>query len=61
MEAQIHGGVRPSDIAALYFTPMYSYDKPTPAIAQFARANGVEVFVNNRRLSQQELDTLAAQ
>jgi phage gp29-like protein len=61
IEAQIHGKVRGSDIAELHFQPRSRRrtDVPTPAVAQFAKANNVAIYVNGQKLSDTELDNLA--
>ncbi len=58
IEAQIHGKVTPSDIGEIHFTSKGVRDRPSPAIAQFAKDNGVDVFVNGKKLSQQDLDDI---
>jgi hypothetical protein len=50
IEAQVHGGVKPADIAALHFSPRGVDDQPTPAIAKFAKDNGVDLFVNGKKV-----------
>jgi hypothetical protein len=49
VEAQVHGGVKPSDIAEIHFSPKNSLDQPTPAIASWAKANGVDIFINGKK------------
>lgn len=56
MEAQVHGGVKPSDIAELHFSPSGIGDRPSAAIAQFAKDNQVPVYVNGKKLSAKDLD-----
>ncbi|HEY9825107.1 MAG TPA: hypothetical protein V6D19_06645, partial [Stenomitos sp.] len=58
MEAQIHGGVKPSDIAELHFSPNGVSDRPNAAIAQFAKDNKISVFVKGRQLSDGDLDAI---
>lgn len=56
IETQIHGGVSPSDIAELRFESNKA--KPTPAIGQLAKANGIDLIVDGKKLSSKELDKL---
>jgi SPP1 gp7 family putative phage head morphogenesis protein len=58
MEAQVHGGVKPSDIAELHFSPSGASDRPNAAIAQFAKDNQVSVFVDGKKLSAKDLDNI---
>jgi hypothetical protein len=59
VEAQIHGKVRPSDIAEIHFKPNGVVDRPTAAIAKFAQDNNVDLYVRGNKLSSQELNDLA--
>ena len=56
IETQIHGGVKPSDIAELRFESKKA--KPTPAIGQLAKANGIDLIVDGKKLSSKQLDKL---
>lgn len=56
IETQIHGGVKPSDIAELRFESNKA--KPTPAIGQLAKANGIDLIVDGKKLSSKQLDKL---
>jgi hypothetical protein len=58
IETQIHGGLKPSDIAELHFSPSGVSDRPTATIAKFAKDNGVDLFVDGGKLSTQDLDAL---
>lgn len=58
MEAQIHGKVTPKDIAEIHFSPKGVGDRPNAAIAQFAKDNGVDLYVNGKKLSSQDLDNI---
>lgn len=58
METQIHGGVKPSDIAEIHFRPGGFSDRPNAAIAQFAKDNGVDLYVKGQKLSLSDLDGL---
>ena len=59
MEAQIHGGVRPQDIAAIHFTRNSGAgNRPGKDIAQFAKDNGVDLYVEGKKLSKQEIDDI---
>lgn len=58
IEAQVHGKVTPADIAEINFTPRGQGDRPTAAIAQFAKDNGVPLLVNGKRLSNDDLDKI---
>ncbi|MBD2629901.1 phage portal protein family protein, partial [Trichormus variabilis] len=58
VEAQIHGKVTPNDIAEIHFEPRGIGDRPTPAIAKFARDNGVDLYVSGKKLSAKELDNI---
>ncbi len=58
IEAQVHGKVTPRDIAEIAFTPTGVSDRPSAAIAQFAKDNGVPLLVNGKRLSSDELDAI---
>lgn len=58
MEAQIHGKVTPKDIAEIHFSPRGVGDRPNAAIAQFAKDNGVDLYVNGKKLGQKELDDI---
>jgi hypothetical protein len=58
IEAQIHGKVTPKDIAEIHFSPRGVGDRPSAAIAQFAKDNGVDLYVNGKKLGQQELDDI---
>jgi hypothetical protein len=58
IETQIHGGLKPSDIAELHFSPSGVNDRPTATIAKFAKDNGVALYVNKQKLSDQDLDDL---
>jgi hypothetical protein len=49
VEAQVHGGVKPSDIAEIHFAPKNNTDQPTPAIATWAKKNGVDIFINGKK------------
>ena len=49
VEAQVHGGVKPSDIAEIHFSPKSTEDQPTPAIATWAKKNGVDIFINGKK------------
>ncbi len=60
IEAQVHGGVKPQDIGEIHFEPRGAGDKPTAAIAQFAKDNKVDVYVSGRKLSTQDLDNIIA-
>lgn len=61
MEAQIHGGLKPSDIAEIHFNPGGISDRPNAAIAQFAKDNGVDLYVRGKKLSPTELDGVISQ
>ncbi|MBW4692212.1 MAG: DUF3626 domain-containing protein [Lyngbya sp. HA4199-MV5] len=56
MEAQVHGGVKPSDIAAIHFEPSGVSDRPSADVAKFAKANNVDLYVSGKKLSSQEVD-----
>lgn len=58
VEAQIHGKVTPKDIAEIHFSPRGVGDRPNAAIAQFAKDNGVDLYVNGKKLGQKELDDI---
>lgn|GEM_PF-5108507 len=58
VEAQIHGKVTPKDIAEIHFQPKKATDRPTSAIASFAKDNGVDLYVSGKKLSQKELDDI---
>ena len=58
IEAQVHGKVTPRDIAEIAFTPTGVSDRPSAAIAQFAKDNGVPLLVNGKKLSNDELDNI---
>ncbi|NDJ20979.1 DUF3626 domain-containing protein [Nostoc sp. B(2019)] len=58
VEAQIHGKVTPKDIAEIHFEPKGTSDRPTAAIAKFAKDNGVELYVSGKKLSTKELDDI---
>ncbi|MBW4635800.1 MAG: DUF3626 domain-containing protein [Iphinoe sp. HA4291-MV1] len=60
IEAQVHGGIRPQDIGEIHFEPRGTGDKPTAAIAQFAKDNKVDLYVGGRKLSTQDLDNIIA-
>lgn len=58
IEAQVHGKVTPRDIAEIAFTPSGVSDRPSAAIAQFAKDNGVPLLINGKKLSNDELDAI---
>ncbi|MCC5636303.1 DUF3626 domain-containing protein [Nostoc sp. CHAB 5844] len=58
VEAQVHGKVTPKDIAEIHFEPKGASDRPTPAIAKFAKDNGVDLYVSGKKLSSKELDDI---
>lgn len=58
MEAQVHGGVTPKDIAEIHFSPTGINDRPSAAIAQFAKDNGVDLYVNGKKQSAKDLDNI---
>lgn len=58
IEAQVHGKVTSKDIAEITFTPKGQGDRPTAAIAQFAKDNGVPLVVNGKKLTSKELDDI---
>lgn len=55
VEAQIHGKVRPTDIAEIHFSPKKNDDQPTAAIAQFAKDNKVKLFVNGKEINPDDI------
>ena len=55
VEAQIHGGVKPQDIAELHFSPKGASDRPNAAIATWAKTNGVKIYTNGK---EEDLDKL---
>ncbi|HEY9644380.1 MAG TPA: DUF3626 domain-containing protein [Coleofasciculaceae cyanobacterium] len=55
VEAQIHGGVKPSDIAELHFSPTKASDRPSPAIAKWAKENGVKLLVDGKEADLDEI------
>lgn len=57
IEAQIHGKLKPSDIAELHFSPTGTSDRPNAAIASWAKTNGVKIFTNGK---EEDLDKLIA-
>jgi hypothetical protein len=57
VEAQVHGGVKPEDIAELHFSPKGASDRPNAAIATWAKANGVKLYTNGK---EEDLDKLIA-
>ncbi|RCJ20156.1 hypothetical protein A6S26_05390 [Nostoc sp. ATCC 43529] len=59
VEAQIHGKVTAKDIAEIHFEPKGASDRPTAAIAKFAKDNGVDLYVSGKKLSTKELDDIA--
>ncbi len=58
VEAQIHGKVTAKDIAEIHFQPKGVEDRPTAAIAQFAKDNKVGLFVEGKKLEESEIDNL---
>ncbi|MBW4675938.1 MAG: DUF3626 domain-containing protein [Desmonostoc geniculatum HA4340-LM1] len=59
VEAQVHGKVTSKDIAEIHFEPKGASDRPTAAIAKFAKDNGVDLYVSGKKLSSKELDDIA--
>lgn len=55
MEAQIHGDLGAGDIAALHFRPTGAHDYPTPAIAQAAKAKGIDIYVNGKKIPHDQI------
>jgi hypothetical protein len=60
VEAQVHGGVKASDIGEIHFSPRGASDRPSASVAQFAKDNKVPVFVSGKKLSDSDLDDLVA-
>jgi len=58
MEAQVHGKVKPTDVAEIHFAPKGVGDRPTAKIAQFAKDNKVDLYVDGKKLSGQDVDDL---
>lgn len=50
VEAQVHGKVTAQDIGEIHFTPRGVNDRPNKAIAQFAKDNGVDLYVNGKKV-----------
>jgi Inorganic Pyrophosphatase/Protein of unknown function (DUF3626) len=55
IEAQIHGQLKPSDIAEMHFEPRDSKDQPSAAIAKFAKDNGVKLYVRGKQVNPDDI------
>ncbi|MGL5193464.1 MAG: hypothetical protein ACRC8Y_07650 [Chroococcales cyanobacterium] len=55
VEAQVHGGVKPSDIGEIHFAPKNlagkGSDYPTQDVLDWAKANNVKMFVNGKEIN----------
>lgn len=55
IEAQVHGKVGPKDIAEIHFQPKDRNDRPTPEIAKLAKDNGIDLYVNGKKVDPDDI------
>lgn len=55
VEAQVHGKVTPSDIAEIHFNPTKMDDRPTAAVAKWAKDNNIDLFVGGKKTNPDDI------
>lgn len=55
VEAQIHGKVTPQDIAEIHFNPTKMDDRPTAAVAQWAKDNKIDLYVGGKKVNPDDI------